>query len=165
MRCREIKLPTGHVVIVDQKDFRRLSAFSWTVARAKHTNYARSSQTGQPMHRYLLDAPRGSVVDHVNGNGLDNRRSNLRICTRAENLQNRRKHKVGTSRFKGVYLRYKGKKHCLWMARIFVQGKLNSLGLYRNEEDAAKAYDIAAIAIHGEFALTNFNPDGSENNA
>lgn len=90
------------------------------------------------------------IVDHKNQNGLDNQRSNLRYATYAQNLQNRRKHKVGSSKFKGVSL-----KHGRWCARLTKNGCTIQLGDFDTPEKAAKAYNEAAIRYFGEFASLN----------
>lgn len=102
------------------------------------------------MHRLILDVPKGAEVDHINGNGLDNRRRNLRICTRSENQWNRRLAPNNTSGFKGVY-RFQGK----WRAQIQSFGKKIHIGLYETRIEAARAYDEVAIKCHGDFAATN----------
>lgn len=105
------------------------------------------------MHRFIMDAPKGQQVDHINGNKLDNRKSNLRICSHSENLRNQRKPKDNKSGFKGVSW-HKGAKR--WCAEIRSNGKRHHLGYFDTAEDAAKAYDIAATLIHGDYARLNF---------
>lgn len=107
-------------------------------------------------HRWLIDAPAGVTVDHINGDKLDNRRANLRLCTQAENTRNRVGLAGSSSRFKGVaWHAARGK----WVAGITHQGKRTYLGLYRDEVAAALAYDVAALQLFGEFARPNF-PQG-----
>jgi len=106
------------------------------------------------MHRLILDVPDGLQVDHIDGDGLNNRRSNIRMCTAAQNRQNSRIQtmRLGiptTSRFKGVSRNY-GK----WA--VHINGKW--VGRYNDEVSAAKAYDAAARQAFGEFAKTNFDP-------
>ena len=97
--------------------------------------------------------PKGMATDHINGDGLDNRKQNLRICTHAENLRNRRLGKNNTSGYKGVSWH---KLHKLWYAHISHNKKLMSLGYFKDKEEAAKAYDRKAIELFGEFAKLNF---------
>lgn len=94
--------------------------------------------------------PRG-VIDHANGNGLDNRLSNLRAASQAQNLQNRGKQTNNTSGFKGVYLHSQNKR---WVARITVNGRCHALGCYSTPEEAHAAYSAAALRLHGPFAHT-----------
>ncbi len=108
------------------------------------------------MHRVIKGAKAGQSVDHVNGNGLDNRRSNLRLCAHAENLRNRKIHKNNKSGFKGVRKR---KESSLWRAEIRSNHKFYFLGNFHSAEEAAHAYDAAALKLHGEFARLNFPRD------
>ena len=107
---------------------------------------------GIRLHRLIMNAPEGMVVDHINHNPLDNRRRNLRICTQRDNARNVQRSVRNTSGFKGVNYETK------YRARIRDNnGRKLSLGYYENAIDAAIAYDKAAIAIHGEFAELNFD--------
>ena len=103
------------------------------------------------MSRVIMNCPKGKEVDHKNGNTLDNRHSNLRVCTHQENCRNRRPNKNCVSSYKGVSW-FKGK----WTAIINCNGKHRYLGRFKNEIDAAKAYDKAAKKAFGEFACLNF---------
>lgn len=153
---KKLPLKTGGFTLVDIEDYYRFKCIKWTTSRAKNTTYVRPANgRGAALHRQIMDAKPGQIVDHVNGNGLDNRRMNLRLCTHAENIRNSAKRK-GSSKYKGVYLKYRGRKHTLWQARIYRDGALISLGLYRSEIEAARAYDMVAVEIHGEFARLNF---------
>ena len=105
------------------------------------------------MHRLIMNPPKGMVVDHINGNGLDNRRCNLRICTQAENSRNSRKHADGRSRFIGVHP-HRDK----WDAVVTRQGKTHYAGSFDDEVEAAKARDRLALELHGQFARLNFPP-------
>jgi len=110
------------------------------------------------MHRFIMDPPEGMVVDHRNGNRLDNRRSNLRVCTQKQNTHNSRP-KGKSSRFKGVcYDKARGQ----WMAPVrSPDGKDIHTGRFDDEVEAAKAHDRLARELHGEFAYLNF-PDAVE---
>jgi len=105
------------------------------------------------LHRLILSAPRGLSVDHINGNTLDNRRCNLRFATNAENLRNMRI-RGGSSKYKGVYLLRPG----VWRAHIMCNYKKQNLGNYRNEQDAARAYNARAVEVFGQYARLNEVP-------
>lgn len=157
---REIPLTRGYVALVDDEDYERVAAKKWgvTVKPQDTTPYAQNGvrvagrMTSVAMHRFILDAPIELVVDHINGNGLDNRRANLRLCSRSENQWNRRKSSQNTSGFKGVF--HRGGTR--WIARITAHGKTVHLGRFRDPTIAARAYDAAALRLHGEFARLNF---------
>ncbi len=100
------------------------------------------------MHRQLLCAGKGEEVDHIDGNGLNNQRSNLRIATRAQNAHNTRRPKTNTSGHKGVYWSKCAKS---WCAMICSNGKRKYLGLFDNVDEAGKAYEMEARLNHGEF--------------
>jgi len=104
------------------------------------------------MHRAILNAPPRMDVDHINGNGLNNTRENLRLCTRSQNMMNQRL-KGGTSRFRGVSWLKGGAK---WHAQVRANGKRLHLGLFTDETEAAMAYDAAARELFGDFARLNF---------
>ena len=106
------------------------------------------------MHREILKAPDGIYVDHINRNGLDNRKANLRLATRQQNARNTPKTRRTThSKYTGVSLRA---RHGKWCATIFANGRNTHLGHFDNQLDAAKAYDKAAKKHYGEFAVLNF---------
>ena len=108
------------------------------------------------IHRWLMGEPPGLDVDHRNHDKLDNRRANLRVCTRADNMKNRRLRSDSVSGYKGVGGSPKGR----WVAKITSDGRRLHLGTFDTAEEAARAYDGAARELHGEFALLNFNTVG-----
>ena len=154
----EIELLRGEVALVDREYLELVSRYRWCVGTSgnRRTQYAVAS-TRRPdgrrtlvrMHRLILGLTGRAVhVDHQNGNGLDNRRANLRICTHTENMWNRRRNVNSTSGFKGVYWhKAKGK----WCAQVQVHGKRHHLGLFTTAEEAHLAYCRAADELHGEF--------------
>lgn len=105
------------------------------------------------LHRQILRVETGVIVDHLNGNPLDNRVANLRIVSKAENNRNRRSQHNATYRLKGVHLHRPG----VWRAVIDADGKRHSLGVFKTPEEAAAAYDEAARRLHGEHAKTNLD--------
>jgi hypothetical protein len=160
---RLIPLTRGKYAIVDPEDYEALARYNWYTCTGGGTFYAirmakatgsKRRQKRVAMHRVVMRAPDELYVDHINGNGLDNRKANLRLATPAQNCQNRGKYLVGAvSRFKGVMRRpYKRS----WGASISANNKDIWLGTFRSEIEAAKAYDRAAIKYHGEFASLNF---------
>lgn len=139
--------------MVDEDLYESLSAFAWnTNSRGYAVRFS-----GILLHRVVLGVDMNLEVDHQDGNRLDCRRSNLRVATARGNAANRgRSTGEFSSRFKGVTLRRNGK----WYAHMGLSGRKLHLGTFENEEDAARAYDAAALAAWGEFARLNF-PDGT----
>lgn len=140
---------------MDDDDFERLSKISWNL----HPNgYAQgvinvgNRQVKVFMHRLVNETPKGMHTDHINGDKLDNRKSNLRTCVHRENQRNRGKAVRTSSKYKGVYWHGRDQK---WVSRIVNKGKKIHLGYFDNEVDAALAYNEAAKQMFGEFARLN----------
>lgn len=156
---KEIQLTKGKVALVDDEDYEGLSRFKWCAQKSRNTYYAVRNSSRDTngkghkirMHRVIMDTPDGMLTDHIDGNGLNNQRSNLRICTMAENQQNQGKQQHNTSGFKGVSFHTHTKK---WRACISVAGKQHYLGYFTTKEEAYEAYCKACIELHGGFART-----------
>lgn len=151
---KEIPLTRGLVALIDDADFDAVSAYKWYAAHRKGgaTFYARRTVNPSQtilMHRAILCAPSGVGVDHINCNGLDNRRSNLRLATSAQNAKNRGMHPGNTSGYKGVCWHPSANR---WQAQIKVDGRNKYLGLFPTPVEAHAAYCAAAKELHGEFA-------------
>jgi hypothetical protein len=153
----KIPLTRDLYTLVDTDDADRvLSAGSWHALANRNGKFYAAHKKGrglERLHSFLTNWP---LVDHINGDGLDNRRCNLRPATLVENARNRRLPSNNTSGFKGVnWHRGNGK----WAASITADGRRHSLGYHDSPEDAGRAYDAAAIRLHGEFACLNFPGD------
>jgi hypothetical protein len=149
----------GLTAQVDDSDRHLVESSTWYANKIGNTWYAyrRVSGVNQLMHRVLTGFP---LTDHINGDGLDNRRANLRAATKAQNGRNMRKTR-GTSRYKGVSW---SKERSLWQADISTGHRRISLGRFSDEEVAGRAYDDAARSLFGDFAALNF-PRPGENSA
>ncbi|MGB7582292.1 MAG: HNH endonuclease [Sedimentisphaerales bacterium] len=165
---RRIYLDEGLWAIVNLKDYYRFSCFKWCIDGKNGSFYAvRGKRIDKDnakivrLHREIMDAPDGLFVDHFNHNGLDNRRSNLRLATREQNNRNCRKRKGCSSKFKGVCLPKNSRGTKPWRGYIKTNGRRISLGYFATEIEAAKAYDAAARMYHKEFARLNFPEENS----
>lgn len=159
----QIELPRGRVALIDDEDETLIAGYGWWVAvsRGVHrpTEYARGYTRGvryQPLMHKLLTG--WTLVDHINGNGLDNRRENLRPATRSQNMGNRRKiGRLATSQYKGVSLHTQERR---WVVYIGFELGKHFVGLFDDEVAAAMAYDEAARRQWGEYAALNFPGPG-----
>lgn len=155
----EVKLTRGLVTIIDAEDLEFVSQWKWFASRGNSTDYAQRNDRSEgirrtvKLHRVILNAPDGMHVDHINHNGLDNRKANIRLCTPSENLRNRRKRNGCSSEYKGVIRRQDRVKP--WVAVIKVDGKKYTSS-FLTELEAALWYDEMAKEHHGEFAQLNF---------
>ena len=158
---RRIPLTQGKYAIVDPEDFERLNKHKWHAVKQSNTYYAircfgpAKKTTYIRMHREVIHPPDHLVVDHINHNGLDNRKANIRPATRSQNNFNRLiiKRKGLSSKYKGVAWKKEKKK---WRVQMHFNGKLIFLGYFKDEIQAAKEYDKAAKKYYGEFAFLNF---------
>jgi len=153
---RYIPLTQGLYAMVDASDYGWLNLHNWCAKKEGHTYYAMRRHNGKiiMMHQEIMLPAEGYVVDHINGHGWDNRRSNMRNCTRTQNMRNRQKQsKPATSKYKGVS---RNRKTGQCIARIGYKGESIHLGTYKTDIEAARAYDRAALKFHGRFARLNF---------
>jgi hypothetical protein len=158
---RKIPLGEGRFTIVEPRDFYWLNNFNWTITGNDEHIYAvrnviksGAKTTAVRLHREIMNSPKGLLVDHRNGDTLDNRRTNLRVATHSQNCFNCRKRKNTSSRFIGVSF---NKHKIMWAAYISFHRKRIWLGHFKTEIEAAKAHDEAAKKHHGEFARLNFS--------
>jgi hypothetical protein len=162
--ARSIRLSSGETAYVDPEDYRRVSRITWRMKRSgKGNSYPcghlpRTGKRGKDinLHRFILGAEPGVIIDHIDGNTLNNTRANLRACSNSQNLRNSRIDRKGKthSKYKGVYQIPDGR----WRAQIMCQYKKINLGTFASEKAAALAYDFHARKLHGAFARLNFPP-------
>jgi hypothetical protein len=171
---KEIPLTQGYIALVDDSDFDYLNQFKWSAVcdtrkdGTVRTVYAyRNSpkHSGSPhhmiaMHRELMGVTDPKThVDHEDHWGINNQRCNLRVCSGTQNNGNQRKQSAKTSKFKGVHWvsDTSRKRNKRWRAQLKIMSRCVHLGTFLTQEEAARAYDAAAITYFGEFALTNFS--------
>ena len=162
-QIRYIPLTRGLYAIVDAQDYEKLSQYKWHAQsdEGRKTVYAartiscrengRRRSRAVLMHREIMKTLKGMVVDHINGNGINNRRCNMRNCTQFQNTHNCRPRKGGKSRFIGV-----DPHRDKWRARVCYKGRKHHVGLFDDEVEAAKARDRKAVELFGQFARLNF---------
>lgn len=158
-----IQLTQGKQTLVDDEDFEYLNQWKWAYEkrynRAVRSVYIKGSGRKNQkndtwlMHRLIMNVPANKYIDHINGNTLDNRKQNLRICTHAQNMLNKKQVATNnTSGFKGVsWNKHAGR----WMSKINIHRKQLYIGLFDTKEEAALAYNKMALKLHGEFANVN----------
>lgn len=147
---KKIPLTQGKFALVDDEDFEWLSQWKWGLSN----KYAARNTDKAYMHRLVNKTQKGKDTDHINGDKLDNRRSNLRSARRAENNANTKLKKNNTSGFKGVSF---DKSRGLWSVKIMVDRKTLNLGRFADKLEAASAYRDASVRYFGEFAKTNIH--------
>jgi hypothetical protein len=155
-----IPLTQGKVALIDRKDYPLIKSYKWCAAHKGNNWYAMTNlprkngvQKTLYMHHLILPLKPGLMVDHANRNGLINCRDNLRYCLRRQNISNSRKRCEASSKFKGVSWHKRVGK---WHAYLRHKGKLIFIGCFEDEVKAAKAYDLVAARIKGQFATLNF---------
>ena len=154
----KIELTQGKHALIDDDDYNRILKYKWC-AHFEHNNWY--AVTGKVingkrhtirMHRLIMDAMPGEIMDHINGNGLDNRKENLRFCTAKQNCWNSGSRKGTSSKYKGVSKRKGTRK---WESYININGKRKHLGFFHTEKEAAKRYNQQAVLVYGQFARLN----------
>lgn len=151
--AKYIELTQGYRTMVDDDVYDAIKHIKWYYAEgyARRNIKENGKQKVQRMHRFIMETPSHLQTDHINGDTLDNRKSNLRNCLKADNAKNARKSRKALSHFKGV-TKFNNK---FWRARIMVNGQSISLGLHDTEKGAAEAYNSAASKYFGAFAFLN----------
>lgn len=154
---KELPLTRGKVALVDDDMFEYLNQWKWFYQSKGYA--ARNSRIDTKritilLHRVVINAPDEMQVDHINGNRLDNRKENLRLCTNWQNTANHKMYSHNVTGYAGVGF-LKRARYKKWIARIVVHGKLIYLGSYTTPKDAALAYNEAALKYRGEFASLN----------
>lgn len=158
----KIDLSRGLVALVDDADAALVAGYKWFAVPGGRTMYARSYQKAADgtrkliwMHRLIMGEAPGKIVDHKDGDGLNNARANLRHCVHMENLRNQRAQEGRKSPFKGVLVRLGRQRGASFVAQIQQGRERLKIGSYDSEYAAARAYDSAARLFHGQFARTN----------
>ncbi|MBI4675021.1 MAG: HNH endonuclease [Chloroflexi bacterium] len=157
-QCCYIPLTRNAFALVDNSDFEWLNQWNWILSNSRGRLYARRAISrfegggSIVMHRQIMDPPAGMEVDHINGDGLDNRRANLRLVTKEQNLRSRRTFKNNTSGYKGVVFNSKNGR---WRASL-------NIGTFDTPEEAARAYDRVIRNLFGSLAKPNFDENTDE---
>lgn len=159
---KEIPLTRGRYAIVDDDDFEELNKYKWYCGNngyAMREKMVKRVKTRYMMHRVIINAPDDKFVDHINGNPLDNRKENLRLANKSQNGVNRPVRIDSKTGFKGVSFKNDTPRKRPYGAYIKKDGKKVHLGHFETPEEAARAYDKAALEQYGEFAYLNFKDE------
>lgn len=151
---KKIELSKGKYALVDDEDYEYLNQWSWYAEKRHGIWYAvrKPYNKRYAMHRIIMNVPKNKITDHIDGDGLNNQKSNLRICNHTQNMMNRKMNSNNTSGYKGVYLFFNKKQgYKRWCAYITANKKRTILGYFKNIKDASKAYEEAADRLFGEF--------------
>jgi hypothetical protein len=162
---KKIHLIRGLYALVDDEDYERVSQYKWSISSSGGYDYPHTPIRIEgkikyiKMHRFIMNADIDTLVDHKNKDTLDNRKCNLRLCTKSENMRNRAMSKNNKSGYKGVrYYPFGRRKYKVWKAQIGFNRKYISIGYYHTKEEAALAYNEKAKELFGEFASLNTIP-------
>lgn len=154
---KQIPFTQNEVALVDDEDYARCAQYSWYVNRSHGVSYAArregpaKARKTVMMHRFIQGAEPGQMVDHADGDGLNNTRANLRFADAAQSAANRGRRRDSSSPYRGVTF-----SNGRWWAMLMVRGRRRYLGIFADAESAARAYDAAAVEAWGEFARLNF---------
>lgn len=155
---KELKITKGKIVLIDDEDFEKVSQYNWISREGRNTSYAKAhigswkDRKFIHLHNLIMNTPAGCIVDHLDHNGLNNQKSNLRLCTNSQNSKNRTS--WGKSKYLGVSPR-RQKDKISWKAEINSENKRKYLGVFESEEAAANAYNVAALELNGKYANLN----------
>lgn len=154
---KQIQLSQGKFALVDDEDFEKINQYKWHYDNNRRRDGYAVAQTGYKgkkiyMHRFIVNAQKEQEIDHIDGNKLNNQKSNLRVVTRSQNNYNQRPQINASSKFKGVTWHKKAQK---WMATIHTKDNKIYLGVFTEEAEAAKAYNKIAKELFGEYARLN----------
>lgn len=149
MMCR---VHSGEAFIIDVEDFEKANKYTWYITQGYPKAHISKTNKNIPIHNIIIDVPDGYLVDHINRDTLDNRKVNLRICTKQQNSFNSKKIENCSSNFKGVHW---NKNRNKWQVSIRFNHKRYHLGYFIDEKEAAKAYNKKAKGLYGEYALLN----------
>lgn len=146
---KKILLTQGKFALVDDADFEWINQWKWSLLQGKYAHRNLGNGKWLRMHRLIVNTPTGMSTDHINGNGLDNRRSNLRICTQQQNTLNSVKKKNNSSGYKNIWW---DKSRMKWCVQIMHKGRKYSPGRFNDLETAVFIRDKHLQELHGEFA-------------
>lgn len=148
-----IVLTDNKYTVIDEEDFEKVSKYTWYACLCYESWYVRNTDGGQFLHQFLMSAPPGWQVDHINHDTMDNRRGNLRVVTPSENGMNKRKaNGTFSSQYKGVSW-HKGAGK--WIVEVRFEGTRHYVGLFTDEHEAAEAYNVKAVEVAGDFVHLN----------
>jgi len=151
----EITLSENKIAIIDDEDFNKIKDMKFYLMKGRNTFYAYTKDS-KLLHRIIMKAKKGQFIDHINGDGLDNRKANLRFCSISQNGMNRKSY--SKSGFKGVWYVPLQNKTNPYQAQITINNKSKHIGYFKTGEEAARAYNKEAKNSFGEFALLNKLP-------